>query len=110
MEIEFDDKRFEQECKDSRALVRRFGERNARVLRRRLDDLDAAESLEDLRNLPGRCHELLGNRSGQISLDLVHPLRLSFVSATEGSRRPDGGLDWSAIKAIKILRVEDTHE
>jgi proteic killer suppression protein len=109
VEIDFSDKRLEQECNHHRLLVRRFGERAARVLRRRLDDLDSAETLEDMRSLPGRCHELVGDRAGQLSIDLVHPMRLIFVP-TEPCRRPDGGIDWTAVKAITIQGVEDTHE
>ena len=111
MEIYFDDKRLERDCNDHRALVRRFGDRMARVLRSRLDDLDAADTLEDLRNVAGRCHELIGNRAGQLSLDLVHPQRLIFIPDTKPiPRKPDNGMDWTKIKAVKILGIEDTHE
>jgi plasmid maintenance system killer protein len=83
----------------------------ARVIRRRLDDLDAAETLEDMRNIAGRCHELLGDRAGQLSLDLAHPQRLIFVPQGERVlRKADGGLDWTQIRSVRILGIEDTHE
>jgi proteic killer suppression protein len=65
-----------------------------------------------MRNIAGRCHELVGDRAGQLSLDLVHPQRLIFVSEGEPiPRKPDGGLDclWQ-IRSVKILGIEDTHE
>lgn len=111
VDISFCDNRFEQDCNNHRALVRRYGDRTARVIRRRLDDLDAAETLEDMRNLAGRCHELLGDRAGQLSLDLVHPERLIFVPDGDPiPRKPDGGLDWTQIRSVRILGIEDTHE
>ncbi|MFH0778950.1 MAG: killer suppression protein [Candidatus Eisenbacteria bacterium] len=91
--------------------VQKFGDRQARKLRRRLDDLRAAPSLEAMRRLPGRCHELRGDRKDYLSLDLVHPRRLLFVPATDPAPvKPDGGLDWSGVRAVRVLGVEDTHE
>lgn len=111
MDIHFDNTRFEQLCNTHRALVRAYGERMAGLIRRRLDDLDAAESLDDMRNLPGRCHELKGNRAGQLSVDLVHPQRLIFVPAEKPiPQKPDGGMDWTEVKSILVLGIEDTHE
>lgn len=54
----------------------------------------AAPTLEAMRNLPGRCHELRGNRGGQLSIDLDGPYRLLFeVGSAEARRRI--GLDKS---------------
>lgn len=111
VDIYFNDSDLEADCNTHRALVRKYGDRMAAVIRRRLDDLDAAECLDDMRNLPGRCHELRGNRAGQLSLDLVHPRRLIFVPPDDPiPRKPDGGLDWPNIKSVLILGIEDTHE
>ena len=83
----------------------------AKVIRRRLDDLDASLSLQDFRTLPGRCHELIGDRAGQLSLDLVHPQRLIFTAQNKSEAlKDDGGLDWSKVTAVLILGIEDTHE
>jgi proteic killer suppression protein len=77
----------------------------------RLDEIRAANTLEDLRCLPqARCHELVGDRKGQVSVDLNHPYRLIFVPANDPApTRPDGGLDWGRVTAVLILGVEDTH-
>ena len=76
-------------------------------MRRRLDELDAAESLEVMRKFPqARCHELKGDRKGQLSVDLDQPYRLIFEPANEPiPRKPDGGLDWTKVNAIRILEV-----
>jgi plasmid maintenance system killer protein len=87
-----------------------LGQAQARKLGARLDDLRAAQSLESLRHLPGRCHELTANRKGQLSIDLVHPTRLVFEPAEEPlPLKEDGGLDWTGVVAIRILDIVDTH-
>jgi len=99
-----------RECNNQKLLVRRHGSVRAKKIRRRLDDLRAAETLEDMRHVPGRCHELGGTRSGQLSLDLDGPYRLIFQPANDPiPRKPDGGLDWTRITAVLIIAVEDTH-
>ncbi len=99
-------------CNDSTRLVKRHGPRQAERIRRRLDELRAAPNLEIIRTLPQtRCHELKGNRAGQLSVDLVHPDRLIFEPANEPiPKKEGGGLDWSRVTAVEIIGVEDTHE
>jgi proteic killer suppression protein len=64
-----------------------------------------------MRHVPGRCHEVVGNRAGQLSLDLDHPYRLIFEPANDPiPRKDDGGLDWTKVTAVIIIGVEDTHE
>lgn len=73
-------------------------------------DLKAVPTLEHLRNLPGRLHELVGDRKGELSLDVKHPYRLLFKPADDPPpTKPDGGLDWSLITAVTIIAIEDTH-
>ena len=81
----------------------------AKRIQQRLKDLRAAETLADMRYLPGRCHELRENLAGLLSLDLDHPYRLLFHPAAGGEAGPGGGLDWSAVKAVTIVSVTDTH-
>jgi len=57
-----------------------------------------------------RCHELTGKRKGTLSLDLDGPYRLIIQPLHNPlPERPEGGLDWNGITAIKILGIEDTH-
>jgi proteic killer suppression protein len=52
----------------------------------------------------------MGERSGQLSLDLEHPYRLIFEPATDPlPTKLDGGLDWSEVRAVRILEIDDTH-
>jgi len=111
MNILFKTKKFQKECNNHKLLIRAQGPKRADLIRRRLDDLSAAVSLQDMRYLPqARCHELKGNKAGQLSVDLDHPYRLIFRPANEPiPKKPDGGLDWSKVTAIEIIGVEDTH-
>ena len=111
MDILFKTKKFMKQCNSKKLLARAYGPQCAELIRRRLDELRAASSLEDLRFLPqARCHELKGNRAGQLSVDLVHPYRLLFRPAEESiAQKADGGLDWAGITSVEIIKVEDTH-
>jgi len=111
LEIRFRDPGFQEECNHDRLLIKRQGKPMAKKIRQRLDELRAAANLEDMKTLPGRCHELKHNRSGQISLDLDHPLRLIFVPAYQPpALKPDGGIDWKNVRVIEIIGIEDTHD
>lgn len=57
-----------------------------------------------------RRHELTGKRKGTLSLDLDGPYRLIIQPLYNPlPERPEGGLDWYRITAIKVLSIEDTH-
>lgn len=111
MDIVFGTSKLQKECSDAKLRVRRYGSRRAELMQRRLDDLRAADVLEDIRHLPGhRCHELVGDRAGQLSIDLDHPYRLIFEPADDPvPLKPDGGLDWNQVTTVRILEVADTH-
>jgi len=110
LDIVFPNNRVADEFNSSKALARRFGPENAQRIRRRVDDLRAAPNLEAMRNLPGRCHELTGDLAGLLAIDVRHPYRLIFEPADDPvPRKADGGLDWSGVTTVRVLRVEDYH-
>ncbi|MBI3268961.1 MAG: killer suppression protein [Planctomycetes bacterium] len=111
MEIIFVSSKLCKECNEHARAVRRYGPVTAKLLRRRLDEIFAAETLADLGTLPQtRCHELVGDKKGQLSVDLKHPLRLLLEPANEPiPRKPDGGLLWEGVTAVRMLGEEDTH-
>ena len=112
MDIVFGSTKLEKELNDTSLLRRRHGARRAQLIRRRLDELYAADTLAVLRSLPAaRCHELKGDRAGQLSVDLDHPYRLIFKPSNNPiPKKPDGGLDWTRVTVVMIIGVEDTHE
>ena len=100
-----------REWNDTARMVRKHGPARAKLIRRRLDDLKAAHCLNVMRNLPGRTHELKGDRLGELSIDLDGPFRLIFRPEKQlPPAKVDGGLDWKEVTAIMILEVADTHE
>lgn len=56
----------------------------SKIFVKRLMTMNAAENMKELILMPGRFHELKGERAGQWACDLVHPLRLVFRPQKEG--------------------------
>jgi proteic killer suppression protein len=111
VDIKFENTNLADDCNDFKRLVRRSNVQRAKLIRRRLDDLRAAANLEVMRNLPGRCHELKGDRAGQLSLDLDGPYRLIFCPEHDPVPiKNDGGLDWSQVTTVVMIEVVDTHD
>ena len=111
MEILYSSRKLKRTFMDASRLVRKYGKRQAKEIQNRISDIDSAKTLAEISPLPpARCHELVGNRAGQLSLDLKHPYRLIIEPANEPiPRKEDGGLDWSQVTEIRIIEVEDTH-
>lgn len=110
MRIFFETTKFEKLCTNSAKAVREFGAQNGNLLIRRIQELQAARCLADLRNMPGRCHELTGNLDGLLSIDLKHPMRLLFRPEEPPPLKGDGGLDWTQVQGVIVCRMEDTHD
>ncbi len=111
MDIRFDTSRLREECNDFRRLQRRYGQGAAKLVRRRLDDLRAAETLAVMRPVPGDCHELRGDRKDTLAMKVGGGKRLIFEPAHRPiPRNPDGGLDWAGVTAVTVLGVEDYHD
>lgn len=76
----------------------------------RLRDLEAAPCLEDMRTLPGKCHELEADRAGQLAIEVSGGKRLILEPAHKPApAKRDGGLDWTAVTAVRILALVDYH-
>jgi len=111
VDIIFKTNQLRKECNDAKLMRKKHGPERANRLKRRLDELRAANNLEEMRRLPqARLHELRGDRDGQLSLDLDHPYRLIIEPANNPvPKKPDGGLDWAQVTAVLIVEVADTH-
>ena len=110
MEISFAKPRLKKICESMKELRRAHGDGCAKRVATRLADIEAASCLEDLRSLPGRCHELEGDRAGQLALQLPDGKRLVFEpDHNSPPSKEDGGLDWSGVEAVRILEIVDYH-
>ena len=104
MELEFQDKKLEKQCQNEKDLQRKHGSVQARVIVNRLNQLQAAESLDDVLKLPQlRLHQLSGNRQGEWAVDVKHPKRIVLVPLNGDARDP------RTVTKIKIIEVVDYH-
>lgn len=111
MDVYFADERLAKLLASQKSLTRRFGPENARLIARRLDNLRFAADLETMRTLPGRTHELTGDRAGTFAIVLKHGYRLIIEPEEDPPpRKPDGGLDWKQIRSVIVVAVEDYHD
>jgi len=110
MKITFSNRRLEKLANDYRKCQKEFGSIRSKLFMRRLLDLQNAETLEDVRNLPGNYHELAGNRKGQWACDLDQPYRLIF----EPHENPvpedaHGRYLWFEVRCVEIIGIVDYH-
>ena len=111
MEIIFGNKKLEKLANDDRKMLKELGTIRAKLFRRRLSQLSAAKTLEDVRYLPGNYHELTETRKGEWACDLDQPYRLVFTPR----ERPiptnnDGQYSWIEISEIEIIEIINYHK
>ena len=88
----------ERTCTMYSVAKRKYGERMANLIHQRVDELNAALSVEMLVQYSiGRCHPLDGDRKGEYAMDLVHPYRLIFEHRK------------TEIYLVRIIDIEDYH-
>ncbi len=111
MEITFAHKKLRNIANDDRKMVQEFGLQQAKILKRRLTQLEDAATLEETRHLPGNYHELTNNRKGQWACDLDQPYRLIFTPHENPiPTNPSGQYIWSEITGIEILEIINYHK
>lgn len=110
MEVLFATKKLQRELTEAGKMQRAYGALGAKRISLRLQQMQAAPSLEEMRHLPGRCHELSGDRKGTLAVDVEHPHRLVF-RPTENPAPVDeaGGLDWSRVESVTVIAIVDYH-
>lgn len=111
MDIFFRNRWLEKLCNSDKEAKRELGAGQAEKLRSRLDDLDAAQNLAQIGQLQHHgCHELGGDRKGELAIRLKGGCRLVFIPSNEPlPKKPDGGLDWNGVTAITIVGILDYH-
>lgn len=111
MEVIFNSRKMQKICASERGMKRECGPVRAKILARRLQQLQAVDNLADLKALPQvNCHELSGNRKGQLTVDLDQPYRLAIEPLDDPvPRQDDGGLDWEAVTGVVVLEIFDPH-
>lgn len=109
MDVVFDDPKLQRIAENSSKLVRKFGPTGAKRIQSRLAQLRAVDTVVDLLPLPGNWHGLEADRSEQWAGDLEHPKRIVVRPTTPAPRKPDGGVDWAAVRSVTIVEFVDYH-
>jgi plasmid maintenance system killer protein len=113
MEIYVRDNKLRAAIEDERVCRKQYGADMAKKIKMRVDTLRAAETLSVFwppLSGPERCHELKADLAGTFSMDVKQPYRLLFRPLEEDNQSSNDEKDrWSRIKAVEILRIEDTH-
>ena len=111
MKISFADKRLEKLANDDRKLVKVFGKIRAEKIRARLAQIRFANTLEDVRHLPGNYHELTSNRKGKWSCDLDQPYRMVFTPHESPiPANAHGQYIWLEITGIEVMESINYHK
>jgi hypothetical protein len=105
LELAFASKSLRQLCESEEKATRDLGGRVAQKLRRRLADLRAATSVNDL--VAGRPRELEGAPHRNLAVNLSESSRIVFCANHNTiPLLPSGRVDWSRVSRVKILRIE----
>lgn len=111
MKITFADKKLAKLANDDRKMLNALGNPRAKILRRRLTQLQDATTLEEVRNLPGNYHELRNDRKGQWSCDLDQPYRLIFTPHENPiPTNADGQYIWLEITGVEVIAIINYHK
>lgn len=85
-------------CTCAASARKEYGSEMARKIQMRIDQLSAADTVEEMIQYRiGRCHPLHNDRNEQYALDLVHPYRLVFEKKG------------TTIQIANILEIVDYH-
>ncbi|GEP97404.1 type II toxin-antitoxin system RelE/ParE family toxin [Chitinophaga cymbidii] len=111
MNITFADRKLGKLITNDRRLDQALGKIRADKLRLRLAQLQAAETLEDVRYLAGGYHQLKNDRKGQWACDLDQPYRLVFKPHEDPIPMNDNGqCTWIEITGVEVLEIVNYHK
>jgi proteic killer suppression protein len=111
MDIKFKNNKLKEYANNDSLAKRKLGTIRAKLYKARLDDLRAAESLEELRHAPGKYHELTHDKKGQWACNLDQPYRLIFVPQENPIPiDEDGKYIWIEIEKVEIIEIKNYHK
>jgi hypothetical protein len=109
VEIAFAKKSLRQLCESERTARRSLGARVSEKLKARLADFQAANFVTDI--IAGRPREFVGDRTGQVAVDLVDGFQLVFCSNHSDIPLINRTqVDWSRVSRIKIMDIESDND
>lgn len=110
MKISYKSRKLEKQLTDPKEMTKSFGQL-ARKVNQRLKDLTDADNLAIMRTIPAaRCHELTGDRKGELAVDVSENYRMIFEPLHEPIPKNDNdGLNWEEVTKIQINEIGDYH-
>lgn len=110
MDIDFKSNKLKKQLSSASEIKRYFG-LNAKKISSRLADIEAADNLAILIQIPAaNCHSLSGDRKGQWAVNVSPNHRMIF----EIMNNPipiirENEIDLRLVNSIRILKIEDYH-
>jgi plasmid maintenance system killer protein len=110
VEITYKYRKLEKQLTQPKELVKSFGQLAVKI-KMRLKNLTDADNLAIMRTIPAaRCHELTGDRKGELAVNVSGNYRLIFEPLHDPiPKKDDGGLNWEEVTKIQINEIEDYH-
>lgn len=110
MEILYSNNKLKKQITDLRELDKAFGQL-ARQINKRVSELTSCDNLSIMKLFPqAKCHELSGNRKGQLAIKVSGNFRIIFIpNHNPVPEKEDGGMNWVEITSITIIEVSDYH-
>jgi plasmid maintenance system killer protein len=104
VEVRYADQDLRDLCADERALRCKYGAEGAKKVGMRLAALAAAESIDDLMRMPGKCHPLKGGYYQDCFAFWLHAgYRLVFRPMTDEEREEQQIPDEVAALVVEII-------
>lgn len=108
MEVTYKNKHLQKCAEDESYSKRKLGSVRSEKHLQRIGDLFDANTLEDVRYLPGNYHELTANRKGQWAVSLDGPYRLIFTPHESPIPTDSNGkYIWIEIKGVELEEIEN---
>ncbi|MCW0484561.1 type II toxin-antitoxin system RelE/ParE family toxin [Gaoshiqia sediminis] len=110
MNITFANKKLKDWANNYALAQKKMGAERAKKYHQRLGDMRDIESFAFIDSLPGRFHQLTGDRNGQWACDLDHPYRLILEPADDPLPRDElGNLILKELRIVDIIEIVDYH-
>ena len=111
MDLTFADKKLKKCASDQRICQKEMRKQRSELYLRRIADLDAANTLEDVRYLPGHYHELTQDKKGKWACDLDQPYRLVFKPHEDPIPEDENHkYIWAEILGVEIVEIVNYHK
>ncbi len=110
MDVTFKNSKLRKCAEDESYSIKKLGKIRSELFIVRVGNLLAADTLEDVRYLPGHYHELVGNRKGQWACNLDQPYRLIFEPHEKPVPEDENGrYRWLEIKGVEVMEIDNYH-